>query len=63
MHLISTRYHLHIIMHNNSITLCNHSITSCSIIKYLSTTYREEIELDIEVEYKVEEDLEEAEVQ
>jgi hypothetical protein len=43
--------------------MCNHSITSCSIIKYLSTTYREEIELDIEVEYKVEEDLEEAEVQ
>jgi hypothetical protein len=39
----------------------NHSITLRSITKYLSTMHREEIELDTEVEDKVEEDLDEAE--
>jgi hypothetical protein len=43
--------------------MCNHSITPCSIIRYLSTMHHEEIEVDTEVEDEVEEDLEEAEVQ
>jgi hypothetical protein len=41
--------------------MCNHSITSCSITKYLSKMHYEEIGLDIEVDDEVEEDLEEVE--
>jgi len=68
MHLSTTRYHLHIIIHSNNITLhncnttlCNHNITLHSITRHLSTTPCEEIELDTEVEDEIEEDLEEAE--
>jgi hypothetical protein len=43
--------------------MCSHSITPCSITRYLSTTHCEEIEVDTEVEDEVEEDLEEEEVQ
>jgi CRISPR/Cas system-associated exonuclease Cas4 (RecB family) len=40
---------------------CSHSIISRSIIRYLSTTHREEIKMDIDLEDKVEETLEDVE--
>jgi hypothetical protein len=55
-------------MHSSSTTLRslsiithNHNTTSCSIIRCLGTMNCEEIELAIEVEFEVEEALEEAE--
>jgi hypothetical protein len=70
MHHSSTKYHLLIIMRNNNTTLHSHnitprnlSITLCSIIRYLSTTHHEEINVDTEIEDKAEEYLEEVEVQ
>jgi hypothetical protein len=39
----------------------SHNITPRSITKYLSTTHHGEIEVDIEVEEKIEEDLDEVE--
>jgi hypothetical protein len=69
MHIISTSFHHHTIMSISSTTMCNcntimcsHSITPQSIIRYLNTRHREEIEVDTEVEDEVEEDLDEAEV-
>jgi hypothetical protein len=57
MHLSSTRYHHHTIMCSNNTTMCSHSIIMCShsitprgITRYLSTTHREEIEVEEEEE-------------
>jgi len=41
----------------------NHNITPSSITRYLSTTHREDIEVDTEAEDEVEEDLDDLEVQ
>jgi hypothetical protein len=42
--------------------MCIECITSCSIIKYLKTMHHEKIDLDKEVEDKVEKDLEDEKV-
>jgi hypothetical protein len=56
MHLNSTKCHHHTTIHG-------HSITLCSITRYPNTMHSEEIEVDTEVEDKVEEDLGKAEGQ
>jgi chorismate-pyruvate lyase len=43
--------------------MCNCSITPGSITRYINTMHHEEIKVDTEVEDKVEEDLDEEEVQ
>jgi hypothetical protein len=50
-------------MHNHSITLCNHSITLRSIIRYLNTIHHVEITLGTEEEDEAEEALDVEEVQ
>jgi ribosomal protein S18 len=47
----------HITLHQNNITLRNHNIISCSIIRYLSTTPCKEINIGTKVEDEVEEAL------
>jgi hypothetical protein len=48
-------------MCNHSTTIHNHSIIPCCIPRYPNTMHYEEIEVDTEVEDKVEEDLDEEE--
>jgi hypothetical protein len=61
LHHILTKYRPHITLKSHGTIPCNHSIILHSTIRFLGTTYREEIELDTEVEDEIEKDLEEVE--
>jgi hypothetical protein len=63
MYHILTKYHPNITLPNHSTIPCSHSIISSSIIRFLSTTTREEIKLATEVEDEVEEASEKEEDQ